>query len=305
MQQIFIWSLSYFLVFSLAALAGMIAERSGVINLGIEGFMIFGGLSYAIYIFVIKSFVSAQTIMSLWIIWIIIGVVAAAIITALFSLLHSFIVLKLKTDQVISGTVINLLAQGLGLFMCNLQALGSQGNMLSTYLSPDTNGTNALVFYFIISIFITLVLGIYFTYTKTGTRHIAAGENPNALDAAGISVNKYRFWAICASAAVAGIAGVIFCIVITGQIYAGSVQGLGFISLAIMIMGQWRVSWITLFSLIFSVMFSVSKVIGIINIDEPLKAMLPFIMSLAVMLIASKWSSPPKASGQPFDKSLR
>ncbi|ATI74312.1 ABC transporter permease [Mesoplasma florum] len=303
METIFKLFLAFFAIFTLAAIAGMFTERSGIVNLGIEGFMTIGALFYTLSIYFIKD--AGVDVVSIKVLIIIIAFIFAMIGGSLFSLLHSFMSLKLKTDQVISGTVINLLAQGIGLFVVNIEAV-SNGSTINAQISPEVmNGFSFLTAYMLIAFCFSLVIGLYFTFTKTGTRHISAGENPNALDAAGIKVNKYRFVCITISGAIAGLSGAIFVITQTLQNFDGSVQGLGFISLAIMIIGQWRVSLIVFFSGIFSIMFAIGTGLDIGSQFRPLTKALPFMMSIFVMVIASKWSSPPQASGIAFDKTLR
>ncbi|PPE06204.1 ABC transporter permease [Mesoplasma corruscae] len=296
------YALSFFVIFSLASLAAMICERSGVINLGIEGFMIIGCMIYAL---LPKALAIINVDYdSYWIIIFIASIILAMLGTFLFSLLHSFIVLKLKTDQIVSGTVINLLAQGIGFFLVGVENLGSSGNIQGT-ISPILQETPAVSIYFIITlIFITGLFG-YFKFTKTGTRHIAAGENPNALDTAGVSVNKYRFIAISVSSCLAGLAGIIYTINIKVQFAVPDVNGIGFISLAIMVIGQWKVLLIVFVSFVFSIFFTIGKMINIPNFTFGLAPLLPFLMSLVVMVIASKWSIAPKEAGIPFDKTLR
>ncbi|ATZ18367.1 ABC transporter permease [Mesoplasma melaleucae] len=299
MEAIFSLALGFFVVFTLGTISGMFSERSGVINLGIEGFMTIGALAYVSFSFMIKK--TTTNYEELHILYLIFGACFSMVVASLFSLLQTLMVLKLETDQIISGTVINLLAQGIALFIVHIEGFGTGGTILGS-LSPKLISFNYFIGYAVVILLATFALGLYFTFTKVGTRHIAAGENPQALDAAGIKVNKYRFICITISGAIAGLAGTMFVITQSLQNFNGSVQGLGFIALAIMIIGQWKVSLILMFSIVFSILFSIGQKITGLN---ALPRALPFIMSLVVMVIASKWSLPPQASGVPFDKTLR
>ncbi|AVN60652.1 ribose ABC transporter permease [Mesoplasma entomophilum] len=299
MEAIFSLAIGFFVVFTLGAISGMFSERSGVVNLGIEGFMTIGALAYVSFCFMIRK--TTNNYEDLHILYLLIGAIFSMVVAGIFSLLQTLMVLKLKTDQIISGTVINLLAQGIALFIVHIQGFGTGGTVLGS-ISPKLISFNYFIFYAVFTLFVTVGIGLYFTFTKVGTRHIAAGENPQALDAAGVKVNKYRFICITISGAISGLAGTMFVITQSLQNFNGSVQGLGFIALAIMIIGQWRVSLIVMFSIIFSIMFSIGQKITGLN---SLPRALPFIMSIVVMVVASKWSSPPQASGIPFDKTLR
>ncbi|ARU92276.1 ribose/galactose ABC transporter permease [Spiroplasma clarkii] len=290
---------SFFVVFLLAALASMFSERSGVVNLGVEGYMTIGALTFAITTNKLYSGSDWTQV---------VGFLTAFIVAGIFSLLHIFASLKLKCDQIISGTAINLLAQGIGLFVVTSGVIGDPTKIdtFSFKISLDSN--DIFTIYLIISMIIIAVMGIYFSLTRTGKRHIAAGENPNALEAAGISVLKYRFWCVMLSSAIAGIAGAFYVMNRTSGSFYGSVNGFGFLGLAIMIAGQWRIKFITLFSAIFALFFAIADVLPVMVTSFPqgdwVKA-LPFIFSLIAMMAISRMSKPPAASGVPYDKSAR
>lgn len=290
---------SFFVIFLLAALASMFSERSGVVNLGVEGYMTIGALTFAIT--TNKLYNGSDWTQ-------VIGFGTAIIAAGIFSLLHIFASLKLKCDQIISGTAINLLAQGIGLFVVTSGVIGDP-TRIDTYsfkLAFDDN--NIFTIYLLISMIIIAGMGIYFTLTRTGKRHIAAGENPNALEAAGISVLKYRFWCVAISSGIAGLAGAFYVMNKTVGAFSGSVNGYGFLGLAIMIAGQWRIKFITLFSGIFALFFAVAEVLPVRVVGFPqgewVKS-LPFIFSLVAMMGISKLSKPPAASGIPYDKAAR
>ncbi|KAF5275456.1 hypothetical protein FQR65_LT16674 [Abscondita terminalis] len=212
-NSLFQYTAAFFIVLSLAGLAGMISERSGVVNIAIEGFMTFGALLFAILVVVFMG--------------------------AIMSLMHSFVAIKLKCDQIISGTAINLFMQGIGMFLVTSGVIGGDKTFIDgKYSLISIDSGNIFTVYLFITIIITACTGFYFTFTRTGNRHIAAGENPNALDAVGISVIKYRFLAVAASGAVATLAGILFLILLKSSTFYGSVDGFGFIGLAIMIIGQ-------------------------------------------------------------------
>ncbi|ALD65998.1 ABC transporter permease [Spiroplasma cantharicola] len=300
---------TFFAIFMLAAIAGMFSERSGVVNLGIEGFMTMGALGYSLFGFAVHS---SGAEISQW--WQLIGLFVGAVMGGLLSLLHAFTAIKLKGDQIISGTAINILAQGIALVLATSTLTGPENYISTGFMVIGIgSGINIIItLYLVIAIIISLIVGFYFTFTKTGTRHIAAGENPHALDSAGISVTKYRVVCILISGMLAGLAGAIFVVSRLLGSFAGSVQGYGYISLAIMILGQWRISMIALFSFVFSLMFAFGTRLPVIEnagnwmkTNGSLFRILPFVMSLVIMMIFARKSKPPKANGIPFDKTQR
>ncbi|AUB31434.1 ABC transporter permease [Spiroplasma floricola] len=289
----------YFAVFALAATSGLIAERSGVVNVGIEGFMIIGGLLASLVGSSLEPIAGNGSQ--------IIALLVGALFGGLLSLLHSFASIKLKADQIVSGTAINLLAQGFGLYIATTGSTFINGKY--TIIALDS--LNIISIYLIITIIITLSAGLYFTFTKPGMRHIAAGENPNALEAAGVNVIKYRVLAVFVSGCIAALAGGIYIITVKGSYFRGTADGFGFLALAIMIVGQWRIKFVAIASAAFAFFFALSKVLplytnsGWLTQNKNLFLVLPFVLSLGTMIVLSKWSKPPAAVGIPYDKSKR
>ncbi|WP_342268744.1 ABC transporter permease [Spiroplasma endosymbiont of Aspidapion aeneum] len=292
--------LMYFTIFSICAVAGMFSERSGIINMGLDGYMVIGALIYSIYGSKFNHSTFGQ----------ITGIFVALIFVGIFSLLHSFATIKLNCDHIIAGIAINIFGEAIGLFVATLPKF--QGTFIASKYKPFyLDSQNVISLYLFISIIVSCAVGLYFTFTKVGRKHIAAGENPNALDVVGVSVNKYRFIAVTISSMMAGFAGIAYCILKGSGSYFGSVNGYGYIALAIMVAGQWRTIYCLLFSAIFSATFAIVPFLtsyqafsGLKNYEELLNA-IPFAISLMVMVFVSKKSSPPKASGQPFIKIRR
>lgn len=297
----------YFAIFLIASLSGMFSERSGVINIAIEGYMIIGALVYSILGSYMDSDRKHQNTQ-------IIAMLGAMVVCGLFSVLQSYASIRLKANQIISGTAINILAQGIGLYLSTASIFGDSPLYIDSNYIVTSFDHNKQIFtlYLLIAIFIAAIIGVYFTFTKFGKWHISAGENPNALDSAGISVIRFRWGASTVSGMLAGLAGAMFVVCIGGAKFNGTTNGYGFLALAIMIVGRWRTSYVTLASLVFALFFALSKSLGVgsessvwlANNSELVKA-LPFVVSLLVMVIFAKWSKPPKADGIPFDKSKR
>ena len=296
-------ALIYMAVLIIASMSGLISEKVGIINIAINGFMIIGALMYGIFSNLLKGWERQWTI--------VFAIILAILTTGLFSLLHGVVTIMFKADHVVSGTAINLLAAGLALFLTPTLALEitkRKGDVFllvyefdgisKSFLSPEA------IIYAVIAVFIAASLAIYFKYTKTGLRHAAIGENPNAADSAAINVNRYKWVVVFFSGVLGGLAGVVAMSQI--NVFRGNVQGLGFIALAIMILGQWRISFITFTSFIFAFLWGyLARNKNIFGMPENFIKMVPFILSLVALLGLSKFKSAPQAVGQHFDKSRR
>ncbi|QGS51809.1 ABC transporter permease [Spiroplasma tabanidicola] len=292
--------LIFFTIFLIAALSGLISERAGVVNIGIDGFMTIGALVFSL---VGKGFNANGTQFF--------AIIIAMIVAAAFAMLHAFASITLKANQIISGTAINLVAQGIGLYIVSTSSIGVMGRISSGYTIMGWGQEKFFTIYFLIAIIATFVAGIYFTFTTVGKRHIAAGENPSLLDVAGINVNKYRYIAILVSGSLAGLAGCFFVMLYSSASFNGTVNGYGYLGLTILVVGQWRIRYVVLFSFIFSTFFALARILPSSNISEfftlnkSLLQAFPFLFSLITMVIFSKKSSPPKANGIPFQKTTR
>jgi ABC-type uncharacterized transport system permease subunit len=290
-----------FVVFAIAAIAGMISERAGVINISIEGYMIIGALVFSIT----GHYLSGK---SNWMQ--LLAMVFAVAVCGVFSLLQSLSSIKLKSNQIISGTAINILAQGIAMFLATCGLFGNGTQIMSGFTKINLDGGSGIfTLYLIIGVILIALVGVYFTFTRVGKWHIAAGENPNALDAVGINVVKFRWSAATVSGALAGLAGCFF-ILFQRDNFVGTTNGYGYLALAVMIIGQWRTSYITIAGLAFATFFACAQRFAFsdqewVKTNKDLVNTLPFVVSLIIMVGASKWSKVPKADGIPFDKSKR
>ena len=293
----------YFAIIMVAALSGLVSEKAGIINIGINGMMIIGALMFKILANLLDGQNNTGTIFSV--------ILVSCIVSGLFALLHGVATIIFKADHVVSGTAINLLAGGIGLYLTVV---------LATEITPEKNPYFGRVYefsgigktlitplsigYFVISIFIAIGIFIYFKYSKIGLRHSAVGENPNAADTAAVKVIKYKWFAVFASGFLAGFAGIVSTFKI--GIFVGNVEGLGFIALAIMILGQWRIPFITISSFLFALVWGyLSRNKNLFGMPEYFVKMLPFILSITSLVVLSKYNNSPKAIGQHFDKSKR
>lgn len=262
-------TLIYAVPLLIVALAGIFAERSGVINLALEGIMIFGAF---IGILAVRLFQqtgiftkdSGQIVMLL-------AMVATAIMGAVFSLLLSFAAVNLRADQTIGGTALNMLAPALVLFLVNVitsqNSLDMDGDAPSWFMinkqdfgiekggAFSNTGIGVLdkvlnflgdtfldKFYLATYICIVLfvVLSVILYKTKFGLRLRSCGENPGAADSLGINVYKMRYAGVTISGALSGIGGFVYAITTANGSATGDVAGFGFLALAVMIFGNWN-----------------------------------------------------------------
>lgn len=290
-----------------AALSGVYSEKSGVVNIAINGFMIFGALFYALIRKNMADDINGWVQLPMMFI--------AGMIVAVLSLLHSFASITLKSNQVVSGTAINLLASGVALFMINVVYSSGSTGMTSSYQIVAA-GKNNLDWRYGISLPVITCFIIFFIawfvlkFTRLGRRIQAAGENPQALASQGISVVTIRYISVTISGFLAGIAGAVFA-QLQGSFH-GNVQGLGFVAMAIMIFGQWQIPLVILAAVAFSLLNGLSGAINaglttnttLIENKELIKA-LPFVLSLVTLIFTSRRTLAPKAVGIPYDKSKR
>lgn len=300
-------------VLMLVALGGCFSEHSGVINLGLEGIMVVGALGGAIAMNVIPETVPAVVM--------ILGTAAAAMICGmLYSILLSVACINLKADQTLVGTAMNMLATAVAAIIVRAVNASVDPNNVSTalkYIGPKRSfivNIGGFEFnWFMLMAFIALIVSVVVLYkTKFGLRLRACGENPQAADSVGINVYKMRYAGVLISGALGGLGGLVY---ITAGVsewkFENGVAGFGFLALAVMIFGQWKPINIGLAALLFGLFRALSNVytgfdaLVALNLPSTLYNMLPYIISLIVLVFVSKKSRAPKAEGIPYDKGQR
>ncbi len=319
----------------IVALAGMYAERSGIINIALDGIMIFGAFSGALCALLLRRtpfFVDHNQLTF------VIAMAVAAVSGGLFSLLLSFSAIKLKADQTIGGTALNMLAPAIALFFIKVffskdqlemtPALNSAGNVKDFgYVIQNKDMNPVLSIFFdkaYISTFIALglfiLLSILIYKTKTGLRLRACGEHPQAAASVGIEVNRMRYLGTTVSGALAGFGGYVYIATVANGQATGAVAGMGFLALAIMIFGNWKPLGIAFGALFFGFL----KCLGVIydqlsitingkeiyflkelNLPMYFYNLIPYVAVLLVLAFTSKRSRAPKAEGIPYDKGMR
>ncbi|UTC61682.1 ABC transporter permease [Treponema sp. OMZ 788] len=306
LTSIFPYVIAYTIPLLVTSLGGLYSERSGVVNLGLEGLMLVGSFAAAITINLLEGLVPAGFLIP-------IGLLAAVIMGILYSLLHAFASITLKADQIISGTAINMLAAALTVYTARA-ILGSGNVRVSSIIRKDIPGlANIPVLgplFFSQSYWSTwLVLAIlvfsWFLLYKTsfGLRLRACGEHPSAVASAGVNVHRMRYFAVCASGALAGLGGAVILVTYSGE-FNGSVDGLGFLALAALIFGQWKPLGIlgaTFFFGFARTVANVSQVIPSLSLIPPIwLKIFPYAVTLIALVLFSKNSAAPKADGQPY-----
>ena len=332
LQQTLIYTIPLLIV----ALAGIYAERSGVINLALEGIMIMGAFIgvLVVHMFQQSGAFTKDNAQSL----LLLALVISAAAGALFSLLLAFAAINLRADQTIGGTALNMLAPACVLFFINIitsqNVMGMfKGDAASWFMIKKTDlgfekGTDLgligetliskfyLTTYICIALYIILSIVLY--KTRFGLRLRACGENPQAADSLGINVYKMRYAGVIISGALAGIGGFAFALTTANCSSTGEVAGFGFLALAVMIFGNWK----PVPTAGAAFLFGLCKCIGAaystidingdgvyllreIGVNPNIYRMLPFVITLVVLAFTSGKSRAPKAEGIPYDKSTR
>lgn len=320
----------------IVALAGVCAERSGVINLALEGIMIFGAFIGVLFIRTMQEMnlfdkEQGQVLM-------ILALFVAAICGSIFSLLLAFSAINLKADQTIGGTALNMLAPAIVLFLIVMIAQQNtigmvKGGAASWFmLRPSSFGLpkdyswgflidiliNKVYLSTYICIIVFVIVSVILYKTKFGLRLRSCGENPQAADSLGINVFKMRYAGVMLSGFLAGMGGFNYALTTAGCTSNGDVAGYGFLALAVMIFGNWTPINIAAGGLIFGLFKCIAStyatldingdgiyMLSEIGISPYVYRMLPYVITLVVLAFTSKSSRVPKAEGIPYDKGQR
>ena len=280
----------------LGALCGLIGERSGIINIGIEGQMLMAAF---------LSFLIGSTTNSIGA-----GIIVGLATGALLGLLLAFMSVTLKVDQIIGGTVINILALGItGYFYTagltisgKLKAIAIPGLSEIPLIGPVLFDNPPITYTTIVLVF--LVHYVLF-HTKWGLRTRAVGEHPRAADTVGVNVFRIRYINTVIAGAIAGLAGSFLTLEAVGSFERAMTNGRGFVALAVMIFGKWTPlgSWgaALLFGLA-TAMQTQLQFAGTIDIPHQFIGMIPYILTIAVLAGFVGRSRPPAAEGIPYEK---
>ena len=266
-----------------AAMGGLLSERSGVMNIALEGFMLIGAFSAAV-----GAHYTGNPLL---------GLLIGAIAAGLASTIHAFWCVSLRGDQIVAGTAINLLGIGVPAFLL-LRLFGTAGRSPSVEKLPSlTRGLNVLV----PAAFLVVPIVAYLLYrTKPGLRILAAGEHPRAAESVGIAVDRYRYACVIASGVLAGIGGAFLSIGDVSFFTTGMTNGRGFIALAAMVFGNWK-PFGTLGAALF---FGAAQAVQIqaqatgLPVNKELIIALPYLLPLLALTGLVRNSTPPAGLGR-------
>ena len=298
----------------IVALGGLFSEKSGIVNIALEGKMIMGAFAGILFITTFQDRLPGQPIL-------ILGLLVAFLTGVAVAFFHAYAAITLKANQIISGVAINMFAPAFAVYISRLTA-GTQNmhfvNQFNIASVPVLGNIPFIGPMFFQNTYITTYMGFiilaiasFVLYkTKFGLRLRACGEHPQAADSVGVNVIAIRYSGVLISGALAGIGGITLIIPIS-TIFSGTVSGYGFLALAVLIFGGWRPKRILIAAFFFGFMQAIAASYAAIdflrNLDIPAHfyRMSPYIATLIVLAFTSKNTMAPKAVGQPYDKGSR
>ena len=307
------YTLIFASVLILVALGGCFSEHSGVINLGLEGIMIMGALGGALAMRYVSSDVSAPVM-------ILAVLLAAALSGMLYSCLLAVACINFKADQTLVGTAMNLLGTaGATVIVKAINTAANPDDVSSIIQYAGAKkafvvsiGSFEFSWFMLVTLLLLIASYVVLYKTRFGLRLMACGEHPQAADSVGINVYKMSWAGVLISGVLGGLGGIVF---ITAGVsewrFEYGVAGFGFLSLAVMIFGQWKPLRIALVALLFGLFRALSNVymgfdfLTALNLPSQVYNMLPYIISLVVLAFTSGKSRAPKAEGIPYDKGQR
>ena len=298
----------------IVAIGAMYSERSGVINIALEGIMVMGAFVGIFFINIFQDSISGQLLL-------ILAVLSAGAVGGIFSLLHAFASVNMKADQTISGTALNMFAPAFAIYVARMIQGSQQIPFTDTFYIakvPVLGSIPVIGPMFFQNCYITTFIGIgiflvaAFAIKKTrfGLRLRACGEHPGAADSVGVNVAGIRYAGVIISGVLAGIGGLVF-VVPTSTNFNATVAGYGFLAIAVLIFGQWRSGKILMAAFFFGIMktlasaYSAIPILKSLPIPNEIYKTIPYVATLIVLIFSSKNSQAPRAEGIPYDKGSR
>ena len=319
MTKVFIDGLSFALPLLIMAVGAIYSEKSGVTNLAVEGFQGFGAFIGSLIAILLMPVMGEGNQAIIYI-----AMLGAAAGGGLYACLHALLCIRFRANQVISGVVVNILAVALTTFLTseanqainktasNKFILGVSMRFSVPYLSdiPWIGGIFKNLYPFEIIIIALVMFFAYLMYrTKYGMMLRACGENPQAVDAAGGDVEKVRWIAVIISGALSGIGGICFAYSLLANFSPSIYLGYGYLAIAAMIFGNWNIGTTTLVCLIFGFArsggYQLCIAMGLSSNYSDLFLMLPYVLTMLLLIFFSKKNHPPKAAGEAWDKGKR
>ena len=319
MNKILIDGMAFAMPLLIMAVGAIFSEKSGVTNLSVEGFQGVGGFCGAVVAVLLMPVLgeTSQTVIYL-------AMAAAFIGGALYAILHALLCIKFKANQVISGVVINIVAEALTVFLTsvvnerltgkatNKFVLGVAGKVTIPVISkiPVLGAVFTDMYRFELIIMVLVFISWYLLYrTRYGMHMRASGENPQAVDAAGGNVARTRFISVMISGGLSGIGGICFAYSISTQFSPSIYMGFGYLAIAAMIFGNWNIlptiGACLLFGFARSGGYQLCLGMKLPSMYSDLFMLIPYILTLVLLLFFSKKNRAPAAVGEPYDPSKR
>lgn len=295
------------------ALGGVFSERSGVVNIGLEGLMVMGA-----FVSVVFNLTYAH-VFGAWTPWI--SILVAAVVSGIFALIHAVATVSLRADHVVSGIAINFLALGLGVFLTKQWYQKGQTDMVTkpfyTMNIPVLSDIPILGSIFFKGVYLTSYIAIltallaWFILYKTpfGLRLRAVGEHPMAADTNGVNVYRMRYIAVLISGILGGLGGSVFALTIALNFSQSTIVGQGFMSLAAVIFGKWHPLGAMGAALFFGFAQSLSVISAGIpilqNVPQVFLLIAPYVLTVLALAGFIGRAEAPSALGTPYIKGSR
>jgi len=283
----------------LPALGGVISERSGVVNIAMEGMMLTG------------AFFGVTADLAWHNVWL--ATAVAMLAGGLMALIHAVVSIRFRADQIVSGIAINIFAAGITVFLVNrIYGLQDVGHVGQSELLPNLNipGLEQIPFFgkvlfqqnvvVYVALIVLVLTHLVLFRTRLGLRIRAVGERPQAADTAGINVFMLRYGAVITSGLLSGLSGAFLAIGVSNTFVPNMTDGRGYIALAAMIFGKWTPFGAFVACLIFGLGEAVYANNSTIHISPYLLSMLPYLLTLIVLAGLVGRSTPPAADGLPY-----
>lgn len=288
----------------LAAVGGLIAWRAGVINLGLEGYMLIGAFTASA-----GTTLTGNVGLGLLICCVTVGLVAIAM---------NWAVVLRGADQIVTGIMFNIFALGLTTYLGSLvqEALGPGATATTRYFSPVLASLRSIPLFgallevidpfLIVALLLVAAMAYVLRYTSLGLSIIAVGENARAADAAGIHVSRYRGACYVLGSVIAGLGGAFLSLSYIGMFTTNMTAGQGYIAIAIIILGRWRPLMVLLASLVFGFAFALQARQQQLGQGLPVEVVLafPYLLTLGIVAVYGK-SNGPAEEGRPFVRGSR
>ena len=319
LDKVIIDGLSFGLPLFIMAIGGIYSERSGITNLALEGLQGMGAFFGALVAVLLTPVLGANSQIPYYA-----AMLFAMIGGMIYAMLHALLCVKFKANQVISGVVINILAVALTAVMTkviNRFVFGGPSDKFELGVSqkwtvpglskiPVVGAIFTDIYPFEVIIIVVAIVAWYVLYkTKYGLHLRACGDNPHAVDAAGVDVSKIRFTAVMVSGALSGLAGMCFAYSISAKFSSGIFVGYGYLSIAALIFGNWKIvptlAACLLFGFAKSGGYQIVQAAGLPSSYSDLIMILPYVLTLLLLVFFSKHNDAPKALGEIYDKGKR